>query len=55
MCDSLGISDTKIQVYKVIDDETTPGGIVFHSDGSFYVATKNILDIIFLCGHKKIS
>lgn len=30
MCDSLGISDTKIQVYKVIDDETTPGGIVYN-------------------------
>lgn len=30
MCDSLGISDTKIQVYKVIDDETT-GGIVYNN------------------------
>lgn len=32
MCDSLGISDTKIQVYKVIDDETTPGGIVYNKE-----------------------
>ena len=30
MCDCLGISNTKIQVYKVIDDETTPGGIVYN-------------------------
>lgn len=36
MCECDGISTEKIQVYKVIDDETRPGGTVY----------KNIDDII---------
>lgn len=29
MCECDGISNDKIQVYKVIDDETTPNGVVY--------------------------
>jgi hypothetical protein len=36
MCECDGISNDKIQVYKVIDDETTPNGIVH----------KNIDDVV---------
>lgn len=36
MCECDGISNDRIQVYKVIDDETTPVGIVY----------KNIDDVV---------
>ena len=29
MCDDAGISNEKIRVYKIIDEETAPGGIVY--------------------------
>ena len=47
MCECDGISNDKIQVYKVIDDETTPGGIVY----------KNIDDVVshFQCWVENLS
>lgn len=44
MCECDGISNKRIQVYKVIDDETTPGGIVYNNQESVIEHFKSWLE-----------